>query len=68
MDEIIASAAEGEKQEVGFESSIKVNNLEFAYEDNKILNGINEVLEFKEKDVDYILLNSKQLYRCKYLY
>ena len=55
MDEIIASATEGEKQEVEFESSIKVSNLEFAYEDNKILNGVN--FEFK-KGKSYALVGA----------
>ena len=55
MEEIINIEDEGEKQAVTFENSIKVSNLEFAYEENKILNGVD--FEFK-KGKSYALVGA----------
>jgi ABC-type multidrug transport system fused ATPase/permease subunit len=55
LDEIINIEEEGEKEIVEFEDSIKVNNLEFAYDENKILNGVD--FEFK-KGKSYALVGS----------
>ena len=55
LDEIIKTEDEGEKQAVCFENSIKVSNLEFAYEENKILNGVD--FEFK-KGKSYALVGA----------
>lgn len=55
MEEIINIEDEGEKQVVTFENTIKVSNLEFAYEDNNILNGID--FEFK-KGKSYALVGA----------
>ena len=55
MEEIINIEYEGEKQDVEFENSIKVTNLEFAYEENNILNGID--FEFK-KGKSYALVGA----------
>jgi ABC-type multidrug transport system fused ATPase/permease subunit len=55
LDEIIKTEECGEKETVKFENSIKVSNLEFAYEDNNILNGID--FEFK-KGKSYALVGA----------
>ena len=55
MEEIINIEDEGEKQAVTFENTIKVSNLEFAYEENKILNGVD--FEFK-KGKSYALVGA----------
>lgn len=55
LDEIIKTEDCGEKETVKFENSIKVTNLEFAYEDNNILNGID--FEFK-KGKSYALVGA----------
>ena len=55
MEEIINIEDEGEKQSVTFENTIKVSNLEFAYEENKILNGVD--FEFK-KGKSYALVGA----------
>ncbi len=55
LDEIIKTEDCGEKETVKFENSIKVTNLEFAYEDNNILNGID--FEFK-KSKSYALVGA----------
>ena len=55
LDEIIKTEECGEKETVKFENSIKVTNLEFAYEDNNILNGID--FEFK-KGKSYALVGA----------
>lgn len=55
MEEIINIEDCGEKETVKFENSIKVSNLEFAYEDNNILNGVN--FEFK-KGKSYALVGA----------
>lgn len=55
MEEIINIEDEGEKQAVTFENTIKVSNLEFAYEENMILNGVD--FEFK-KGKSYALVGA----------
>ena len=55
LDEIIRVEDCGEKETVKFENSIKVSNLEFAYEENNILNGID--FEFK-KGKSYALVGA----------
>lgn len=55
LDEIIKTEDSGEKQTVEFENSIKVSNLEFAYEENNVLNGVD--FEFK-KGKSYALVGA----------
>ena len=55
LDEIIKTEDGGKKESVKFENSVKVNNLEFAYGENNILNGID--FEFK-KGKSYALVGA----------
>lgn len=55
LDEIIKTEDGGKKESVKFENSVKVNNLEFAYEEKNILNGID--FEFK-KGKSYALVGA----------
>ncbi len=55
LDALINVEEEGKKDEVEFKSSITIKNLEFAYDENKILDGVN--FEFR-KGKSYALVGA----------